>query len=164
MDFPRKLEEARGLADIFELVKRAVEIVVGRSRAGLMLALADLGNHPQGFLGAFYPLATNVIVMNKVPLLRIQDTNPDLYRHYAFYVLLHEYLHAVGIVDELSCREQARRIAQILFGAAHLVTQVSEDFNRFFPNLVFPEAAWQPRELHLELVPGFDRGSASYFA
>lgn len=164
MDFPRKLAEARGLADIFELVKRAVETVQGRSRAGLMLALADLGNHPQGFLGAFYPLATNVIVMNKVPLLRIQDTNPELYRHYAFYVLLHEYLHSVGIVDELSCREQARRIAQTLFGTGHLVTQISEDFNRFFPSLVFPDAAWQPRELHLEFVPGFDRGSASYFA
>jgi len=84
MDFARRLEEAQTLADIFELVKRAVETVLGRSRAGLMLALADLGNSPQGFLGAFYPIATNVIVMNKVPLIRIQETNPDLYRHYAF--------------------------------------------------------------------------------
>lgn len=164
MDFPRRLLEARGLADVFELVKRAVETVLGRSRAGLMLALADLGNHPHGFLGAFYPVATNVIVMNKVPLLRIEQTNPDLYRHYAFYVLLHEYLHAVGIVDELACREQAHRIALTLFGPDHLVAQISEDFTRFFPQLVFPDAAWQPRQLHLEFVPGFDRGSASYFA
>ncbi|HKZ89482.1 MAG TPA: hypothetical protein VJ300_04400 [Thermoplasmata archaeon] len=164
MDFLRKLDMARGLADVFELVKRAVETVLGRSRAGLMLALADLGNHPQGFLGAFYPIASNVIVMNKVPLIRIEETNPELYRHYAFYVLLHEYLHSVGFVDELACRGQAHRIAQTLFGPSHLVTQISEDFNRFFPNLVFPEAAWQPRELSLEIVQGFDRGSASYFA
>ncbi len=164
MDFPTKLKESRGLPDIFELVKRAVDTILGRSRAGLMLALADLGNHPHGFFGAFYPIATNVIVMNKVPLLRIRETNPDLYRHYAFYVLLHEYLHSVGFVDELVCRNQAHRIAQTLFGPEHLVTQVSEDFTRFFPNLVFPEAAWQPRELSLEFVPGFDRGSASYFA
>src|SRR3989442_5472301 len=73
MDFRLKLDQARTLADVFELVKRAVETVLGRTRAGLMLALADLGNHPQGFLGAFYPVATNVIVMNKVPLLRIQE-------------------------------------------------------------------------------------------
>jgi len=164
MDFPRKMEQARNLADIFELVKRSVESVLGRTRAGLMLALADLGNHPQGFLGAFYPIATNVIVMNKVPLLRIQETNPELYKPYAFYVLLHEYLHSLGFVDEVACREQAHVIAETLFGPDHLVTQISRDFSRFFPNLVFPDAAWQPRELRLEFVPGFDRGAASYFA
>ena len=164
MDYAQQLDRARTLADLFELVKRGVSAVVGRNRAGLMLALADLGNHPQGFLGAFYPVATNVIVMNKVPLLRIQETNPELYKPYAFYVLLHEYLHSVGFVDELVCRDRARAIAESLFGPGHLVTRISEDFYQFFPNLVFPDAAWQPQELRLEFVPGFDRGSASYFA
>ena len=162
MDFSAKLDQARTLADVFELVKRAVEAVLGRTRAGLMLALADLGNHPQGFLGAFYPVATNVIVMNKVPLLRIQETNPQLYKPYAFYVLLHEYLHSIGFVDERVCREQAHRVLETLFGIDHLVTQISADTARFFPNLVFPDAAWQPSQLALEFVPGFDRGSASY--
>jgi len=139
-----------------------VEAVLGRTRAGLMLALADLGNHPQGFLGAFYPVASNVIVMNKVPLLRIQETNPRLYKPYAFYVLLHEYLHSIGFVDERVCREQAHRVLETLFGVDHLVTQISADTARFFPNLVFPDAAWQPSQLALEFVPGFDRGSATY--
>jgi hypothetical protein len=164
MDFRRKLEQARTLADLFELVKSAVQTVLGRGRAGLMLALADLGNHPQGFLGAFYPVASNVIVMNKVPLLRIQETNPELYRPYAFYVLLHEYLHSIGFIDERACRIQSHRILETLFGADHIVTQISGDTGRFFPNLVFPDAAWQPAELTLEFVPGFDRGSASYIA
>lgn len=164
MDYAKELDRARTLSDVFELVKRGVSGVVGRTRAGLMLALADLGNHPQGFLGAFYPVATNVIVMNKVPLIRIQDTNPELYKPYAFYVLLHEYLHSVGFIDELVCRDRARAIAESLFGPAHLVTRISQDFSQFFPNLVFPDAAWQPQELRLEFVPDFDRGSASYFA
>jgi hypothetical protein len=164
MDYAKQLDQARSLADLFELVKRGVSAVVGRNRAGLMLALADLGNHPQGFLGAFYPIATNVIVMNKVPLLRIQETNPELYKPYAFYILLHEYLHSVGFVDELVCRDRARAIAESLFGPGHLVARISEDFSQFFPNLVFPDAAWQPQELRLEFVPNFDRGSASYFA
>jgi len=164
MDFPRELDHAKDLVAIFELVKRATQAITGRSRAGLMLALADLGNHPHGFLGAFYPLASNVIVMNKVPLLRIQETNPELYRHYAFYVLLHEYLHSVGIVDEARCREEAHRIAETLLGPDHLVTQISADFTKFFPNLVFPDVAWQPSGLTLEFVPNFDRGSVSYIA
>src|SRR5947208_987539 len=156
MDFARKLDQAQNLSDLFELVKRAVEAVLGRTRAGLMLALADLGNHPQGFLGAFYPVASNVIVMNKVPLLRIQETNPNLYKPYAFYVLLHEYLHSLGFVDERVCREQSHRILETLFGVDALVTQISGDTTRFFPNLVFPDAAWQPSELSLEFVRGFD--------
>src|SRR2546423_15043933 len=120
MDFTRKLDQAQNLSDLFELVKRAVEAVLGRTRAGLMLALADLGNHPQGFLGAFYPVATDVIVMNKVPLLRIQETNPGLYKPYAFYALLHEYLHSLGFIDERVCREQGHRILARPFGADHI--------------------------------------------
>src|SRR5437667_2736009 len=114
MDFTRKLDQAQNLSDLFELVKRAVEAVLGRTRAGLMLALADLGNHPQGFLGAFYPVASNVIVMNKVPLLRIQETNPALYKPYAFYVLFHEYLHSSGFIADLACRGQAHRLLETL--------------------------------------------------
>src|SRR3972149_7369485 len=57
MNYPILLESAKGLPDIFELVKRAVESDVGYARGGLMLALADLGNHPHGFIGALYPLA-----------------------------------------------------------------------------------------------------------
>src|SRR5256885_16807766 len=70
MDFSRKLDQAQNLSDLFELVKRAVEAVLGRTRAGIMLAPAGLGNHPQGFLGAFYPVERNGIVMKKRPLLR----------------------------------------------------------------------------------------------
>src|SRR2546429_7267480 len=103
MDFSRKLDQAQNLSDLFELVKRAVEAVLGRTRAGLMLALAGLGNHPQSFLGAFYPGACNVIVMNKGPLLRIPETKPALYKPYAVYVLLPEYLHSPRFVGERVC-------------------------------------------------------------
>ena len=164
MDFPKLLDGTRSLADVFELVKRAVERDVGYARGGLMLGLADLGNHPQGFIGAFYPVATNVIVMNKVPLARIKETNPDLYRAYAFHVLLHEYLHSVGYLDEVQCRQKVFDISGQLFGDHHPVTQIAADVSKFFPSLVYPDLAWQPQALSIELVPGFDRGSASYFA
>src|SRR3989337_314796 len=106
MDFPKLLDGAKGLPDIFEIVKRAVDMDLGYARGGLMLGLADLGNHPRGFVGAFYPIATNVIVMNKVPLARIRETDPQLWRSYAFHVLLHEYLHSVGYIDEMLCRRR----------------------------------------------------------
>ncbi len=158
------LDRARTLPDVFEVVKLAASEHLGRTRGGLMLALADLGNYPDGWFGAFYVVASNVIVMNKVPLLRIGDTEPHLYKHYAFHVLLHEYLHALGFVDEARCRVLAYEISRTLFGDEHLATQIARDVSRFFPNLVYPEASWQPGELTFELVRDFDRGNAGYIA
>ncbi len=164
MDFPKLLDGAKTLADLFELVKRAVERDVGYARGGLMLGLADLGNHPHGFIGAFYPVATNVIVMNKVPLARIKETNPELWRAYAFHVLLHEYLHSVGYLDEVQCRQKVLDISRQLFGESHAVTQIAADVSKFFPNLVYPDLAWEPEDLSIELVSGFDRGNTGYIA
>jgi len=129
-----------------------------------MLALADLGNHPHGFIGAFYPIATNVIVMNKVPLTRVQETSPDLWRPYAFHVLLHEYLHSVGYVDERQCRQKVYDLSRPLFGESHVVTRIAADVSAFFPSLVYPDVAWRPEELRIELVNGFDRGNTGYIA
>ncbi len=162
MRFGEALEAAESLTEIFEIVKRVVQENLGLLRAGLMLGLADLGNHPAGFVGAFYPVASNVIVMNKIPLKRIQDTNPELYKPYTFNVLLHEYLHTLGYLDERSVRRNVLELSRKAFGEEHLTTQIAQDYSTFFPNLVYPEVAWQPRELYLELVSDFDESSARY--
>src|SRR2546428_13126543 len=98
------MDRARSLPDVFEVVKLAASQYLGRTRGGLMLALADLGNYPNGWFGAFYVVAPNVIVMNKVPPMRIRDTQPHLYKFYAIPVLLHEYRHALGCIAEAPCR------------------------------------------------------------
>ena len=162
MDFKEMMDRARSLPDVFEVVKLAASQHLGRTRGGLMLALADLGNFPGGWFGAFYVVASNVIVMNKVPLLRIKETQPHLYKYYAFHVLLHEYLHALGFVDEVQCRTLALEVSRSLFGGEHLVTKIAEDVSQFFPNLVYPNAAWQPGELKFEIVANFDRGNVGY--
>jgi hypothetical protein len=164
VDFSTRLENARTLADIFEVVKAAVWESVGKRRGGLMLGLADLGNHPQGFLGAFHPVASNVIVMNKVPLQRIKDTKPELHKPYAFHVLLHEYLHSLGYLSEEVVRQKAHDITREAFGEDHPATRLAADTFAFFPNLVYPDAAWQPQELTIELVEDFDRSSTTYIA
>lgn len=160
--FAARLAAARDLADIFELAKEAVRVSLGLERGGLMLALADLGNHPRGFLGAFYPADSNAIVMNRVPLLRIQATQPDLYRPYVFMVLLHEYLHALGYLDEEEVRVRTYRVCRRMLGEEDPATQMALNPLRYFPYLVFPDTAWKPEVLHLEWVPGFDRSSVSY--
>jgi len=155
-------QNAESLSDIFEVVKTAVTETIGRSRAGLMLGLADLGNNPNGFFGAFHPVGDNIIVMNKTPLRRIRETQPDLYKPYAFHILLHEYLHSLGYIDEQQVRRMTYEITESALGKNHLATQIAADTARFIPHLSYPDVAWQPQDLDIELVRDFDRSSVSY--
>lgn len=162
--YDSRLQSAKDLPDIFELVKLAVRKSTGKERAGLMLGLANLGGGPQGFVGAFYPIATNIIVMNSLPLKRVKETDPALYKPYVFHILLHEYLHTLGIIDEAATRQKAYEISTMTFGKDHPVTQLAADLSRFVPKLVYPYYGWQPSEdYQLELVRGFDKSSTSSY-
>ena len=159
-----QLDSAKDLPDIFEIVKTAVRKSTGMERPGLMLGLANLGGGPEGLIGAFYPIATNIIVMNTLPLKRIKETDPALYKPYVFHILLHEYLHTLGIIDEAATRKKAYEISTEIFGKEHVVTQLAADLSRFIPKLVYPVYGWQPpEEYQLELVKGFDRSSTSSY-
>lgn len=158
----QRLEKCGTLADMFELVKEVVRKRRGWERAGLMLGLADLGSAPGSMLGGYYTVGTNMIVMNKAPLARVMRTMPKLYKPYAFYVLMHEYLHSLGILDEDAARRVALGISEEAFGVKHLVSRIAADLGRFVPFLSWPDIAWRPENVRIELVEGFDRGSVSY--
>jgi hypothetical protein len=158
--FSKQLERCKDLPDIFELVKEAVRQCTGWQRAGLMLGLADLGGGPQGFIGAYYPVASNIIVMNRLPLRRIEQTEHSLYKPYAFHILLHEYLHALGMLDENTTRAKVHEISSALFGDEHVVTNIASDLSSFVPKLMYPDQEWSPPEdAGLQLIKGFDRSS-----
>jgi len=164
VSFDSELSSAKDLADIFELVKVIVRKTIGKERPGLMLGLANLGGGPQGFVGAFFPIATNIIVMNSLPLKRIKETDPTLYKPYVFHILLHEYLHTLGVIDEVATKRMAYEISAKTFGKEHPVTQFAADLSRFVPKLVYPVYGWQPQEdYQLELVKGFDRSSTQSY-
>ncbi len=161
--FPEKLGNAEDLSSIFEVVKEAVWHALRQGRAGLSLGLADLGGGRDYFIGAFYPVGSNIIVMNKHPLKAIYDT--PLFKPYSFHVLLHEYLHALGNLDEGYTRELTRRVTSEVMGEEHLATQMSADIAKFMPKLHYPGAGWYPEGgFRIELVPGFDRSSVNYIA
>jgi hypothetical protein len=163
-DFKTKLEEASTLADIFEVVKAVVLKSMRKSRGGLMLGIADLGNHPQAFLGGFFTTGSNVIVMNKNPLQRIKETKPELYKPYAFHVLLHEYIHSLGYMDEKMVRSYAYQLTKDALGEEHTATQIAANTEGFMKHLVYPDSAWKPDDDGIELVENFDRSSVSYIS
>lgn len=162
IDFKTKLEEATTLADIFEVVKAVVLKSMNKSRGGLMLGMANLGNHPHAFFGGFFTTGSNVIVLNKIPLQRIKETRPDLYKPYAFHVLLHEYIHSLGYLDENSVKSFAYQMTKQALGEDHLATQIAANMEGFMKHLVYPDSAWKPNDEGIELVEDFDRSSVSY--
>ena len=148
----------KSLVDNFELVKDAVLKTEGHSRAGLMLGLQELGATLSGFIGAYYQVASNIIVVNATPLRRIIETKKDLLKPYGFHVLLHEYIHSLGYLDEVITKQKTYEITSRYFGEDHIATKLSKNMNRFFPNLVYPIQGWiPPKEIPaIKLVKGFD--------
>lgn len=161
-NYPARLERAKDLADIFEIVKDAVRARLGLSRGGLMLGLAELGGAPNSWIGGLYPVASNIIVMNKGPMAKIMQSQPELYKAYCFHILLHEYVHAVGYMDEALTRQRSLEISKALFGDDHLATRMAEDIGQFFPLLTYAVPTQPSEDMNMELVKGFDRSSASY--
>jgi hypothetical protein len=163
-DLSTQLNDAHTFADIFEVVKAAVLKHMGKSRGGLMLGMANLGNSPKAFLGGFHSVGSNVIVMNKIPLQRINETRPELSKPYAFHVLMHEYLHTFGILDENLVKSKVQDITRAALGDDHLATMIANDTKCFFNHLVYPEYSWKPDDGGIEIIKDFDRSSVCYIA
>ncbi|MFQ6095170.1 MAG: hypothetical protein ACE5NN_03395, partial [Candidatus Bathyarchaeia archaeon] len=141
-------------------VKRAVRKTIGRERAGLMLYL---GNLPLR-VGAFHPLGSNGIVINKrlVNLTSRSAESITEINSFIFTLLLHEYLHSLGYVDERYVRRLVYEISTKVFGRNHPATvmAVHPPMPRVPPSEMHP---WD-RDLELELVKDFDRSNQPYIS
>ena len=164
MDYQTELKKAKTISDIFEIVKEIVRDYLGIEQAGLMIGVSDLGAHSQGFIGAFYSLNANIILINKKPLARILQTNPSLYNHYLFHVMLHEYIHSIGSYDEGQTRQLVHEISQHYFGSSHTVTQLSLNIEKFMPSLAYPNinGFQEPEDINIEFVKGIDKKNINY--
>ena len=148
-----KINKAKNIAEMFEIVREVVDNEVGRYQAGVMVGLADLGGFYAEQIGALYNLDANTILLNRNLLDKIK---PQQYNFYLFYILLHEYMHAVGY-DEEDTRYLVRGISKKLLGETHMVTKMSANFDRFFPKMEYckPKA-------HIEFVLGVDKKNTNY--
>lgn len=122
-DYRSRLEAAANYAEVWEIVKDTVEFALHRRRGGMMLFLDDLPIQ----LGAYHPLGTNNIVLNRV-LVQIVETAVESKRvvnALVYNLLVHEYLHALGETSEVKVRQVVVEVAQKCFGKDHIVTQVA---------------------------------------
>lgn len=117
MDARSELERAEGFKGVFALVKRVVERRLGLRRAGLMLVLAD----EPAFVLAYHGVGSNFIVLNRRAITALvgQGASQTEVKSYLFTVLLHEYLHSLGFLDESETRRLVAEIVRSEFGEDH---------------------------------------------
>ena len=158
-DLKRKLEEAESFGDVFQVVKRAVRDVLGVRRAGLELVLMDL----PGEIGAMHQIGSNAIIMNKKVLqVLLKSSKPkEEINAYIFSILLHEYLHSLGILDETETRNLAIKVAKETFGENHIAYKItSKDLLELYRSIkreVSHEVSGKP-----EIVEDFDTDNTQY--
>ncbi len=163
MSFADELNKCSDFACIFDLVKRSVEITLNKRRVGLILGLTKLPS----FIGAFHTVGSNFIVMNKTLLEQITNSykNRRLVNAYIFHVLLHEYIHSLGYLDERLTRDLTYAISERVFGEEHPTTQIARyGVGQVFKNIrmEYPD----PRveiSTKIEIVDDFEKDNLSYF-
>jgi hypothetical protein len=154
-----RLDRPTDYDGVFRVVRDAVRRVLGIERPGLGLALADLP--PQ--LGAYWQVTGNLIVMNEglVDAMRSEVGTPLQVNSFIFVILAHEYLHALGYLDEGAVRKVTAQVARAALGPDHPATRMAEG------NLwqLFPFLAYAPRGdgQRLRIVPRFDLASTQNY-
>jgi hypothetical protein len=117
------LDEAKNYAEVWKIVKETVECALGARRGSMMLFLDDLP--PQ--LGAYYPVGTNNIVLNRtlVEIVEASISDKPTVNALVYNLLLHEYLHSLGELSETGVRQQVVEVARKCFGNTHIATVVA---------------------------------------
>ncbi len=149
------LTRAKTYGDIFVLVKKAVRNSLNEHRVGLMLYL---GNLPMR-VGAFHPMGTNDIVLNRKLIKAAAKTKPK-WKAYVFSILLHEYIHSLGYVDERQVRGLTYRVCMENFGSDHHVTNAS--VTGPWVNLRPEDFQAIGDDMELERVRDFERVDSGY--
>jgi hypothetical protein len=156
-----RLMKARDFDDIFQMVKEAVEKATGMHRAGLSLVLADIPNS----IGAFHEIGSNTIVMNRnlLKIVRKITRSKLKVNSYIFMVLMHEYLHSLGFMDDSKVRQITRNISSLYLGEKHVASLMAvRPLDEFFPEL--PKYFFFRDRGSFETVKKFDSSSMRYIA
>jgi hypothetical protein len=160
-DNKEKLTSAGGFDEIFELVKKAVDQVLGVHRAGLTLVLGDIPNQ----VGAYHEMGSNAIVMNRNIIKIVWRSTKSRQRRnaYTFMILLHEYLHTLGFTDDAQVRELSRKITDAYIGKGHIAGEMAvSPLDKFFPEI--SQFAMFRDNGTFETIRKFDTSSTPYIA
>lgn len=154
---------------IFERVKKDVKKLYGRHRAGLSLGLVEMGMYKGGFIGGMHFHPGTEILMNKTPLKIILEKQPyEIVWAYTYHILLHEYVHSLGVIDEQQCRAITLKISEEVFKEADhpAIILARNGIGTYFPNLrlIYAPPDLQPDGIPIEYIYDFDEESFDYYS
>jgi len=118
--FNYALDNAKDYGEVWKIVKETVQAALSKRGGSMMLFLDDLPLQ----LGAYYPVGTNNIVLNRalVEIVEASISDKPTVNALIFNLLLHEYLHALGEMSETVVRQQVVDVAKTCFGEQHIAT------------------------------------------
>ncbi|MFO7968412.1 MAG: hypothetical protein R6U44_12530 [Archaeoglobaceae archaeon] len=158
-NYLNRLDQCNDYSDIFEIVKEVVKNSIGRRRAGLILGLSDLPTH----IGAMYQVGSNFILVNRILLNEVKRTSDkEMKNAYLFHILLHEYIHSLGLIDEQKTQSLTHTICKEALGENHPSTLMARHgIGQYFS---FAGLRGPNGLKEIELVRDFERDNLSYFA
>jgi hypothetical protein len=153
------LDNAQGYNDVWDIVKDNTKKVLNNQRLGMMLFLDDMPLR----LGAYHPIGTNNIVLNRVLVQIVQETakSRKLLNAFIYTLLLHEYLHALGYIKETEVRNLVHEISKESFGEEHLTARLAELGPWTLLRGLQLDALRSPRRV-MEIVKDFERINQKY--
>lgn len=159
MNLADRLSACKEFSCVFGVVKAAVEKTIHKRRGGLLLGLSYLPNQ----IGAFYQVGSNFIVMNKSLLEDVLKTRDrELINSYVFHIILHEYLHSLGFLDEQQTGELVQAITEEALGSEHPATLIAKHgISSMLPDIGRFERHAN-RKWNLEIVQDFEVDDLDY--
>jgi hypothetical protein len=123
-EYCSELDKAKDYSEIWKIVKTTVKDTLGEYRRGMMLFLDDLSLS----LGAYYPVGTNNIVLNRrlMEIAKATVKSKQKINAFTYSLLTHEYLHAIGHLQENKVRQLVYRVCQECFGENHIATELAK--------------------------------------
>jgi hypothetical protein len=118
--FTNCLDKAKNYGEVWSIVQETAQFALGKRRNCMMLFLDDLPLQ----LGAYYPVGTNNIVLNRtlVDVVEANVADKPTVNALVYNLLLHEYLHALGEMSEVGVRREVVEVAKKSFGEQHIAT------------------------------------------
>ena len=142
-----KLSQNLSFNEIFELVKKTVEKSLRKHRA----------------IGAYHEVGSNLIVINRTILDAVASLGKSKseLNGFLFSILMHEYLHSLGYLDEGEVRRLVYRVSEENLGRDHVATRMAGlGIVEIYPELKYlgEGAVGQTPEI----IKNFDQSSMPY--
>ncbi len=114
-------------------------------------------------IGAYYPVGTNNIVLNRrlVDIVEATLSDKQKVKALVYNLLLHEYLHALGELSEIEVRRQVVTVASKSLGEEHFATVLARKSPWILLKDLPLEVAAAPKRV-MQIVRDFEKTTSKY--